>query len=326
MKRFANRVARMLVVGIVAVFTVPAVAQQAYPSKSIRLIAPYPAGGTFTVLGRLIGQKLTESWGQQVLLDNRPGGNTIIGTDALAKSAGDGYTLLLAGSTHVTLPNLYDKLPFDAINDFAAVATVVRQEVVLALHPSVPASNLQEFIALAKSKPGQLNYASGGSGTGTHLPAALLEMLAGVKMQHIPYKGGAPALTDLLGGQVQMSFLTPIVAIPHVKTGKVKAIAVSGESRLSALPDVPTFSEGGLRDFHATIWIGVLAPARTPKPIIDKLSAEINKILALPDVVEQLASLGVGPFISTPEQFAAMMKADLSRYAKVIETANIKLE
>jgi len=303
-----------------------AAAQQAYPSKPIRFITPYPPGGGTTLVARLVGQKLSEAWGQSVIVDNRPGGDTIIGTDALAKSPPDGYTILLIPSTHVTIPLLHHNVPFDVFKDFAPVATLASGEQLLVLHPSVPASTLKEFIALAKSKPGQLNYASAGIGVTNHLAGELFNIMAGVKIQHIPYKGGGPALTDTIGGQVQMFINNPITLIPHLKSGKIKPIAISGAKRSPALPQVPTFTEAGLPGFDVRFWYGVLAPAGTPKPIIDKLSAEIKKILAAPDFGDKLVSQGLDPFISTPQQVYTQMKADMANYARVIKTANIKIE
>ena len=323
--KLSAAVVRILTVGVLIAFAGSAAAQQAYPNKPIRFIVPYAPGGGTTIVARLIGQKLTESWGQQVLVDNRPGGNTIIGSEALVRSAPDGYTILLTANTHAINPNLL-ALPYDSIKDFAPVATVTSSELILVLHPSLPANNLQEFVALAKSKPGQLNYASSSTGGTQHLAGELFDVMAGVRMQHVPYKGSGQALTDLVGGQVQLAFMSPINAIPHIKTGQLKAIAISGEARLWALPKVPTFTEAGLPGFEVRSWFGFLAPAGTPKEIIAKLSTEIARILALPDFKEKLASQGANPFISTPEQFAALIKADIAKFAKIIKNANIKLD
>ena len=325
MMNFSTAVARILTAGMLIAIAGLAAAQQAYPSKSIRFIVPFPPGGTTDQLARLVGQKLTESWDQQVIVDNRPGGNTIIGSEALVKSPADGYTILLTSIAHVIVPSLLPT-PYDAIKDFAAVATIASNELVLVLHPSVPANTLQELIALAKSRPGQLNYASTGSGTINHLAGELLNIRTGIKLQHIPYKGAAPALVDLIGGQVQMFINHPIAVIPYIRSGKVKAISISGESRLSVLPQVPTFSEAGLPGFDLKNWAGVAAPAATPKAIIDKLSAEIARILNLPEVKEKLVGQGMDPFISSPEQAAALMKADLAKFIKVIKAANIKMD
>jgi len=324
MKAF-NAVVRMLATCALMGLAGSVAAQEPYPSKPIRFITPYAPGGSTTVVARLIGQKLTEAWGQQVIVDNRPGGNTIIGSEALVKSAPDGYTILLAGTPHVVNPSMLPT-PYDAIKDFAPVATATSNEILLVVHPSVPANNLGEFIALAKSRPGQLNYATSSTGGSPHLASELFNIMAGVKTQHIPYKGGGPAVTDLLGGQVQMIFAIPTNVIAHVKGGRLKAIAVSGESRLSALPQVPTFTEGGLPGFSVKTWYGVLAPAGTPKPIIDKMSAEIARILAMPDIKEKLDSQGFETFISTADEFAALIKADLAKYAKIIKAADIKVD
>ena len=241
-----------------------AAAQQPYPSKPVRLVSPYPPGGGNDILSRLLAQKLSEGLGQQVIVDNRPGGNTIIGTEVTAKAPADGYTILLAGSSHVLVPLLM-KAPYDPIKDFAAVATLAGGELVLLVNSSVPAKNLQEFIALAKAKPGELNYASYGTGTPSHLAGEFFCMKAEVRMQHVPYKGSTPALSDLIGGQVQAFFSTIPSALPQVNSGKVRAIAVTGEKRLSAMSAVPTFDEAGLPDF-ARIggFYGIVAPAGTP--------------------------------------------------------------
>ncbi len=318
-----NVVVRMFLAGMLIAVAGPATAQQAYPTKSIRIIVAFPPGGAYDILARLFGQKLSESWGQPVIVDNRPGGNTIIATEALVKSPPDGYTVMLMSVTHAIIPSLLP-LPFDAVKDFAPVATVSSTRIILMLHPAVAANNLQEFIALAKSRPGQLNFAAVGSGGSGHLAGELLKIAAGISMQYIPYKGGAPAVTDLISGQVQLSFLGLINVVPHLKSGRLKAIATTGETRSSVLPQVPTFAEAGLPGFDVNTWQGILAPAGTPKEVIAKLSTEIAKILATPDVMEKLASQGAEPFFSTPEQFAALMKADMVKYARVIKTANIK--
>jgi len=325
MKAF-NAVARMLTIGMLMAVAGAAAAQQAYPTKPIRFIVPFPPGGSTNIAARIIGQKLNESLGQSVIVDNRGGGNTIIGTEAVAKAAPDGYTILLATSTLAIQPHLIADLPYDAFKDLAPVATLTKSEYILAVHPSVPANNLQEFIALAKSKPGQLNYGTSGAGGPQNLAGELFNILAGVKIVHIPYKGGGPAFVDLVAGQVQCAFNNAINVLPHYKTGKLKALAISGETRSTAMPQVPTFTEGGLPGFDVRNWFGIVVPAGTPKPIIEKLSAEAAKIMAMSDVKEKFASQGVEPFYSNPERFAALMKSDYVTYGKVIKTANIKIE
>lgn len=321
----ARTAARNLVALLAVGFATGVNAQPAYPVKPIRIISPYPPGGTTDILARLIGPKLTEAWGQPVIVENRPGGNTIIGSEAMVKSAPDGYTLLSILTSHVIVPNLAPT-PYDVIKDFAAVATIAGTQLVLVVHPSIPAKNLQELIALAKSRPGQLNYGSGGSGTVTHLAGEFFNMQAGVKTQHIPYKGSAQALTDLMGGQVHMYYSPPIVALPHIKSGRMKAIALTGDTRLAALPGVPTAGESGLKGFALNIWYGLLAPAATPPAIVGKINSEIGKALALPDLRDKLLSQGMAPFISAPDQFSALIKADHAKFMRIIKTANIKLE
>lgn len=306
-------------------FAGSALAQLPYPNKPIRIISSNPPGGGTTIIGRLVGQLLTESWGQPVLLDNRPGGNGFIGGEAVRKSPPDGHSIMVMTTTHIISPLLF-AAPYDPIKDFAAVASLTKSELLLVVHPSVPSNNLREFIALARTKPGLLNYGSSGAGAITRLAAAFFEILTGTSMQNIPYKGTGQAMIDLLGGQIQVSFSVPAPAIPHVLTGKLKAIAVSGESRLSALPQVPTLTEAGLPGFDVSFWYGFIAPAGTPKPIIDKLSTEIARILAMPDTREKIVALEMDPFISTPEQFAALLKADMAKFAKIIQTANIKAD
>ena len=310
---------------LLLVWPLTALSQASYPTKPIRLIVPFPPGGSTTIVARLIGQKLTESWGQQVVVDNRGGGNTIIGSDAMVKAAPDGYTLLHVTSTHVINPSLL-KTPYDAVKDFAPVATMVATETLMVVNPSVPANNLQEFIALAKAKPGQLNFASSGSGTTNHLAIELFSILAGVKMQHIPHKGAGPAVTDLIGGQVQLFMNNALPLTPFVKAGRIRAIAVSGETRLRSLPDVPTFTQAGLPGYDVKSWQGILAPAKTPKAVIDKLSLEVARILRMPEVRDNLLVMGADPFVSTPQQFSELIKADLVKYAKLIKDAKIKLE
>lgn len=302
-----------------------AASQQTYPNKPVRLIVPFPPGGAIDIVARVVGQQLSPRWQQAIVVDNRPGANGIIAAEALARSPADGYTIIIVSSAHIINPLL---LPtsYDVIKDFAAIGTGASSELLLAANPSVPANNLQELIALAKSKPLQLNYASSGNGNINHLAAELFNIMAGVKTQHVPYKGTGPSLVDLIGGQVQIIFTPPSAVIPNIKAGKLKAIAVSGKNRLAALPEVPTFTEAGLANFEVKFWFGFLAPARTPKAIIDKFSNEVAKIVALPDVNAKLVSEGLDPFISTPDQFAILMEADLARFGKIIRTANIKLD
>ena len=298
---------------------------QTFPVKPVRFIVPYSPGGVADLSARFIGNKLADAWGQQVLVDNRPGGNTIIGSEALVKSPADGYTIFLTTIAHTIIPSLMPT-PYDAVKDFAAVCTIASNEIVLVASSTVPAGNIRELIALAKSKPGQLNYGSAGTGTINHLAGELFAVAAGIKLQHVSYKGIQPAMSDVMSGRVEMSFASPIYVFPLLKGGKLKALAISGSKRLSGMPDVPTFVEGGLPGLDVKNWVGIAAPAATPKPIIDKISADAAKILALSDVSEFLVKQGLDPFISTPDQAAALIRNDIARFAKVIKSANIKLE
>lgn len=322
MKHFSTLVQMLILSVLLAGY---ASAQQAYPNRPIRIIVPYPPGSATGALARLLSQKLNDTWGQPVLVDERGGGNTIIGSETVAKSSPDGYTIMAMMSTQVIVPLLMPT-PFDLIKDFAPVSSLTRNELVLALNPAVAANNVRELIDLAKSKPGQINFASGGSGSVTHLTAELFNILAGTKMQHIPYKGPGQVMPDLISGRVQMFFTSPMVVMPHAKSGKLKIIGISGETRLPSMPEVPTFSESGMRGFDAKVWFGVVAPAGTPNAIIDKWSSEIARIMGIPEVKDAMAKQGMEPFVSTPDQFGALIKADTARYAKIIKTANIKVE
>lgn len=302
-----------------------ATAQAPYPSKTLRILLPFPAGGSTDPLARLIGQKLTDAWGQPVIVDNRPGANTVIGTEALVKAPADGHTMLYTASTHVINPLLMTNLPYDSVKDFIPVAMVVRSDFVLVVHPSVPANNLQEFIAHAKAKPGSVNYATSGNGNPNHLAGEYFGMVAGVKLNNVPYKGGGPAINDLLGGQVQAMFSVPTAVVQHVKAGKLKALAFTGDKPLPGL-SVPSFAQAGLPAFEMGSWNGVFVAAGTPKPMVDKLAAEIAKILAMPDVKEKFAAQGQEPEYRNPEQFAAMLAADRQKYAAIIKASNIRLD
>ena len=308
-----------------ALFTICATAQQAYPVKPIRVITPYSAGGVNDLIGRPVIQKLGESLGQPLLLDNRPGGNTIIGIQAVAKAPADGYTLLQLSGSYLLATQLLPT-PFDAAADFTPVATIASTEYILVVHPSLPVNSLKELIAFAKARPGQLNYASTGTGGAVHVTSEWFRMLTGIDMHHIPYKGGSPAITDLMAGNVHMHFSAPITVVSQIRSGRLKAIAIGGEKRTAALPQVPTFTEAGLRGFDVRAWYGWLAPAGTPRPIIDRVSNELARILLLPDIRSNLQSQGMEPFVSTPDQMARLITADRARFANIIKTANIKIE
>ncbi len=319
--------ARIAILCVSVALSTAAFAQQTYPVRSIRLIVPFPPGGSIDPVARMLAPKLTESWGQQVIVDNRSGANGAIGTELLAKAAPDGYTLLLlGGGTHVINALLVRNLPYDSVKDFAPVATLQRSDYVLVVHPSLPVNNLKQLVALAQGRPGQISYASAGNGNMNHLAAELFNMLTGVKTLHVPYKGGGQALIDLMGGQVHMHFAVVISALPHIRSGRLKPLAIGGETRFPALPQVPTFAEAGLPGFRLQPWQGIFAPALTPKPIIDRLAAEISRIVVLPEITERITGWGSQPLVSTPEQFAALMAADFTKFAEIIKTANIKTE
>jgi tripartite-type tricarboxylate transporter receptor subunit TctC len=300
-----------------------ALAQQDYPNKPIRFIVPYAPGGSTSYISRLVGQRLTESWGQQVIIDNRPGANTMIGTQMAVKSRPDGYTLLYIGSALAGNQTLA-QAPYDAIKDIAPIATVASFECLLVVTPSLPVTTLKELIALAKARPGQINYASSSSGGVTHLAPELFNSVAGIKTQHIPYKGGGPAITDLVGGQVQFMMSPPINVVGHVKNGRLRAIAISGESRLATLPQVPTFAEAGLPGVSLQSWQGVAAPAGTAKVVLDRISAEVAKLVALPETHEKLELQGFVPYYNNAEQTAQLVKGDIIKYGKIIKDAKIQ--
>jgi tripartite-type tricarboxylate transporter receptor subunit TctC len=316
---------RALAIAILSVLSGVAAAQQNYPSKPIRWVTPYAPGGSTSALARLIGDKLSEAFGKPVIIDNRPGGNTMIGADAVAKATPDGYTILLAGNSQIVLALLM-KPPYNVFTDFAPVTILAQTHYVLVVNPATPVNNLQEFIAYAKARPGQLNVASVSSGSSQHLMGELFGILTGVKMKHIPYKGGAQGLTDLMGGHVQASFSNALNVIPHIKNGRLKGLAITGEKRAAAMPQVPTYAEAGLPAYDPKNWQGVVAPARTPKAIIAKLSSEMERILAMPDIAEKLINSGMDPYYTGPEKMAALMKADYAETARIIKTANIKIE
>jgi tripartite-type tricarboxylate transporter receptor subunit TctC len=322
---FLTMLARMLPVLLLAAGGA-ALAQQTYPNRAIRFIVPFPPGGSTDPMARLVANKLAERWSQSVVVDNRPGGNTIIGTEVVAKAAPDGYTMLLASSTFVSGPSLFSRLPYDTVRDFTGVATIAKSRFVLVVGPALPVNNLQEFIALAKSRAGKLSYASSGIGANTHLSAALFNGMLGTTMHHIPYKGSGVLVTDLISGRVDLSFQVPITVMTYITSGRLKALAITGDSRAPALPDVPTFKEAGLPGFHTEGWFGIVMPAAAPKSAINKMSGEVAAILALPESRDYLIKQGSEALVSTPEQLNALIKSDIARYAKIIKDANIKVE
>ena len=302
----------------------PALAQQ-YPSRPVRFVVPFAPGGSTDTLARTIGVKLADALGQQVVVDNRPGANGDIGMMIVAKAPPDGHTILLGYIANLAIaPSLYAKLPFDPVKDYAHVTQIATSPNVLTAHPSVPAKGLQELIALAKAKPGAVNFASTGVASVGHLTGELLNNLAGMKMTHVPYKGGGQAIIDLLGGHVQVMFSGFSAAMPHIKSGKIRALAVTGVKRSPALADVPTIAEQGFPGVEATAWYGVLAPAGTPKPVVTRLHDETVRILKLPDVSQRLDALGFEIVGSTPEQFGAYIKSEIRKWEKVVKASGAK--
>jgi len=322
---FSTAAKQAFAAALLAAFVTSAAAQQDFPNRPVRIIVPYPPGGSNDFLARLFSPKLTELLGAQVIVDNRGGGNTIVGNDAVAKSAPDGYTLLLAGSSHVFIPHMYRSIPYDTLNDFAAVAGIARGELMLVVHPSLPVTTARDLVALAKQNPGVLNYAVSSTGGPTHLVAVQFEMVAGVKMQQVPYKGGGPAVTDLIGGHVQVGFGTPATLVPLVRAGKLRAVAVTGEKRVDALPQVSTFAESGLPGVSLRTWYVINAPAATSRVIIDKLAAAVQKIVAMPDVTAAMSKQGLDAYYSAPATADAARREDSAVAAKLIKAANITL-
>ena len=300
---------------------------QSYPTKPIRWIVTYPPGGPTDVVARAIGAKLTEAWGQQIIIDNRAGAGGMIGTELGARAAPDGYTLLFGTSAGMTInPALQSKLPYDPVKDFAPVSLLVINPQLLVLNPTVPANSVKELVALAKAKPGQLNYASVGQGSPNHLGMELLKALTGTNIVHVPYKGTGPAITDLLGGQVQLMFNSMPTVLPLVRSGKLRALAVGSTQRISAIADILTVAESGVPGFENVTWYGMFAPAKTPREIVNKLNAQVVRILAEPDMAQRLSSQGAEPRSSTPDELAKFMRVEFERWAKVIKSAGVKVE
>jgi tripartite-type tricarboxylate transporter receptor subunit TctC len=304
----------------------PAAAQQ-YPSKPIRLIVPYPAGGATDFFARLVFTRMSETLGQQVVVENRPGAGTAIGASEVARSSPDGYTLLLGDAgTYAFNPTLYKKLSYDPVRDFSPVSLTGRFALILAVNPSLDAKSVAEFVAAAKARPGQINYGAPGPGSPIHLAMEFFRQRAALNMTPIPYKGGADAMNDLLGGRISAMFLDIASGLPQIRAGKVRALAVASEKRVAALPDLPTVGESGYPGFEAWAWQGFVAPANTPRPVINRLNAEFAKITAEPAIRQKLSESGFELQTSTPEQFADYMKAEISKWAKVISDSNITLD
>jgi tripartite-type tricarboxylate transporter receptor subunit TctC len=300
---------------------------QTYPVKSVRMVVPFAAGaGSNDIMARLIAQKLTDGFGQQFVVDNRPGASGIIGTDIVAKAQPDGYTLLMMSLTFTVNPSLFSKLPYDTVKDFMPVTMVASAPLMLVVHPSVPAKSVAEFIAYAKANPDKLNFGSGGPGTTPHLAGEMLKTMAGLQMIHIPYKGGAPALADLVGGQIQFMLENIPGTLPFAKAGKLRALAVTDLKRSPLLPDLPTLDESGLKGYQIVGWNGLFVPAGTPQAIVNQLYTAVGRALALPDVKDRLSIMGADGVGDTPQHFTAFIKAEIPKWAKVVKEAGLKVE
>jgi tripartite-type tricarboxylate transporter receptor subunit TctC len=315
-----------LLLGFLVLGPLEATAQQPYPTKPVRLIVAFPPGGTNDIVARSVAQRLSERLGQQMVVENRPGANGALGAEAAAKSPADGHTLFIAAVNHVVLPSLYPKLAYDIERDFAPVVLLATVPIVVTVHPSVPAKSIAELIALARSKPGALNYASSGNGAGTHLAGELFKMQAGVSLTHVPYKGSGPAMTDLIGGQVQVMFADLPSANAQIKGGKLRALAVGSPRASQLVPDLPTVSASGLPGYEAYTWVGIMAPTGTPKDVIARLNAEAVAALARQDLKEALAAQGAEAAPGTPEQFGTHVRNELAKWAQVVKTAGIKAD
>ena len=325
MMRLGWLVGAALSLGCVAALETQTLAQN-YPARPIRLIVPFGAGGGTDNLARIIEPHVSKALGQSIIIDNRPGGGSVIGTDAVVKSPPDGYTLVMTDSSIAVNPSLMKSMPYDTLKDLEPVSLLATAPVILVAHPKVPARTLKDFVALAKEGPGKLNYASGGNGSSTHLGSELLKLVAGINVVHVPYKGAGPAMNDLIGGHVDVMFSGISSARPYLEAGTLRALAVTGEKRNPAVPDVPTFAEVGFADVTASTYWGVLAPKGTPKEAIDRLSAEFNKALSDPEIVTRIAVLGYLPIGAGPADFAANLCSEIKKWGDVIGRANIRIE
>jgi tripartite-type tricarboxylate transporter receptor subunit TctC len=317
-----------ILAALVAALLIPlSLNAQPYPSKPIRIIVPFPPGGAVDILGRAIAEKLGSQMGQNAFVDNRPGGAGAVGAEAAAKSAPDGYTLFMGSTTTLSInPHLFSKLPYDAQKDYAAVAQVAFVPHVLVANAQLPASNLREFIALAKKEPGKINYASAGNGTPHHIAGEMFKQMAGVSIVHVPYKGTGPALPDLISGQVSFMSVEMLAAMPHVTSGKLRAFGVATPARVPSAPDIPTVAEAGLPGFEVTAWYGVVAPAGTPQDIVERLSREIAQAVASPDLQARLSKLGATPAASSPADFTAFMRREYAKWGKAVKDSGAKVD
>lgn len=312
--------------GAALLAALPAIAADRYPQRPIRLIIPYPPAGAGDILGRMLSSRLGERLGQQLVIDNRGGGGQVIATEMTAKAAPDGYTLLLASATHGVNPGLRDKLPYDSIRDFSPITLVASSPLVFVAHPSLGVSTIKELVAAAKAKPGAINYGSSGPGTGGHLAVELLNWLAGIKLVHVPYKGAGPALIDLVGGQVQVVCTSPLPAMPLVKSGRLRALAMTGSTRSRAAPEIPTVAEAGYGAYQASLWYALLGPAKMPPAIIKRLHTDAVAVIKSQDMADQLLAQGAEGIGNTPQELETFLRADIERWTRVIKQAQIRAD
>jgi tripartite-type tricarboxylate transporter receptor subunit TctC len=320
------RIPKIVASALFAIAPVLAFAQDAYPTKPIKIIVAYPAGGANDIVARAIAQELAADLGQSVVIENKSGAAGIVGADAAAKSPADGYTLFMAAGAHTLAPSLYTSLPYDIVRDFQPVSLAATGTYLLVVHPSLPAKSVKELIELAKAKPGALNFASSGVGAPPHLAGVMFQKLAGVRLNHVPYRGDTPGIADLVAGHVELAFLSIQPLIPQVKAGKLRALAITSGTRSPAIPELPTIAESGLPGYDIGTWWGLLAPAKTPLPIVDRLAAAMRKATAIPSIRERFAAGGIAAQSNTPKDFTAMIKSEVGRYRELASAAGVKPE
>ena len=304
----------------------PATAAEVYPQRAIRLIVPFPPGGAGDILARMLSPKLGEALGQQIVVDNRGGGNQVIATQLTARAPADGYTVLLASTTHGINPGLLKNLPYDSIKDFSPITQIAESPIIFVAHPSLGVSTIQELIALAKSRPGRINYASPGSGTGGHMAVELLKLMAGIALTHVPYKGSGPALIDVIAGQVPVMAVSPLPVLPHLRSGRLRGLATTGRVRARVAPELPTVADSGVPGYQASLWYALLGPAGIPQPVVNRLNMETSKVLKLSDVADQLLAQGAEPVGNSSQELAKHLRSEVERWTKLIQATNIRAD
>jgi tripartite-type tricarboxylate transporter receptor subunit TctC len=320
MKKVICRFATLLLIVNAVVFA------QGYPAKPVRVVVPYAPGGGSDVISRILAQRMSESLGRQFVIDNRAGANGIIGTEMVVQAPADGYTLLYVSSPHAVNPSMYRKLPYDTVKDLTPISEIAIASLVLFVHPSLPVHTVRELVGLAKMRPGQIDYASGGSGGSPHLATELFKKMAGITLTHVPYRGAGPALTDVLAGQVQVMFANSAPALPHVRSGRLRALGISSIKRSAIAPDIPTIAESGVPDFEAVTIFGLMAPASTPRAIIETLNGEVHKAMRSSEVGESMKTLGADVILTTPEGFGRVVESEIKRWGELVRTLNLKME